>query len=147
VADILSPTLTDFFNYNTEQEDLERSIRNDLVEAVVSEFFEKDFARFRGAGIELLENVSDDPLARILAGARIAEAIGLYNASVPPSRQVVTSQQFISITSRGDLNVEEAKNIPVAAWYIRIRYALLSQISSRGVNAFAELLIPSQGGV
>lgn len=138
-----SPTLTDFFNYNEPNEDIERSIRNDLADIIVSEFFEKDFARFRGAGIELLENISDDPLAKILAVSRIAEAIALYNTTVSASRQVVTSQQYISILSRSDLNVREARDIPPATWYVRVRYALLANLQA-GQNVFSDLLIPTQ---
>lgn len=138
-----SPTLTDFFNQGESNEDIERAVRNDLADAIVSEFFEKDFARFRGAGIELLENISDDPLAKILAISRIAEAIALYNSVVPETRQVVTSQQYITITSRGDLNQTEAAGIPPATWYVRVRYARLANLQA-GQNAFSDLLIPAQ---
>ncbi len=140
-----TPTLTDFFNYNEAAEDIDRSIKNDLVELIVSEFFQKDFARFKGAGIELLENISDEPLTKIIAVARIAEAVGLYNSSVAVDRQVVTSQQMISIISRGDLNIAESYNLPAASWYIRIKYMLMSDIQ-KGQSTFYDLLIPSQGG-
>lgn len=140
-----TPTLTDFFNYNEAAEDIGRSIRNDLVELIVSEFFQKDFARFKGAGIELLENITDEPINKIIAISRIAEAIGLYNSGVAVDRQIVTSQQWITIISRGDLNKAESYNLPAAAWYIRVQYMLMSDLQKGQTSKF-DLLIPSQGG-
>jgi hypothetical protein len=141
VPEIYAPSLGDFFNYGEEPEDLSKAIRNDIVQVIVSEFFEKDFARFRGAGLEFMENNPDSPLTRILAAARIAEAIGLYNSEVPPERQVVTSQQLIDVISRHDMNIQGHQDIPPATWYVSVQYYLASNIGATQ-NPVFDILLP-----
>lgn len=142
MADVqpLSPGLGDFFNYNEKSADPVKAVRNDVTQAIITEYFERDFARFEGAGIEMMENELDDPLVKILVSSRIAMAIGNYNAGVTLDKQVITSQQMIDILSASDLDRKEAADVPPATWYIRVRYMMTSKVQNRDYSVYSIVL-------
>lgn len=134
-------TLSDLWNYAEPTEDLDLAIRKSMLEFVLSEFLQKDFQRFNGAGLELMENGADDQLKNILIRARIVEAIAVYNSTVTAERQVIVSQQSVLVFSAGEPEVRDL-GLTSGTLYVQIRYFPVKDLGRIQGNAAQDAIFP-----
>lgn len=91
-----------FFNFGSDPGQLANEVTSDLYNAIITSLGTTNFNRGAGIGVDSLENVPTTIIDRVFLGIQIALAIAAYNKNATSDRQVVTSQELITVTNTKD---------------------------------------------